>query len=85
MRRFRGRNALAVLAPSAWLMLSMPPAATSEKSPQRRSFAADTTARMADPHTLLKVMAPVDSGQPAPSVACRAGACPIPAASTQPM
>ena len=50
-------------------MLSMPPAATSEKSPQRRSFAADITARIAEPQTLLKVIAPVDSGQPAPSVA----------------
>ena len=28
-------------------MLSIPPAATSEKSPQRRSFAADITARIA--------------------------------------
>ena len=31
------------------------------------------------------VSAPVEAGQPAASAACRAGACPTPAVSTQPM
>ncbi len=63
----------------------MPPAATRSKSPQRRSLAAVITARIAEPQTLPTVTAPVDGGQPAPSVAWRAGAWPTPAVSTQPM
>src|SRR4051812_28508562 len=66
-------------------MLSMPPAATILKSPQRRSLAAIITARMPEPQTLLRVMAPVAGGQPAPRAAWRAGACPWPAVRTQPM
>ncbi len=66
-------------------MLSMPPATTYLKSPQRRSLAAIITARMPEPQTLFKVMAPVAAGQPAPRAAWRAGACPWPAVSTQPM
>jgi len=66
-------------------MLSMPPAATRAKSPQRRSLAAVITARIAQPQTLPTVTAPVESGQPAARAACRAGACPTPAVSTLPM
>jgi hypothetical protein len=55
------------------------------ESPARRSLAADITARIAEPQTLLKVIAPVAGVQPAPSAACRAGACPRPAVSTHPM
>ena len=38
-----------------------------------------------EPHILLTVVQPVASGKPAPSEAWRAGACPCPAGSTQPM
>jgi hypothetical protein len=63
----------------------MPPAATTWKSPHRRSLADCITARIPEPQTLLRVTAPVATGQPAPSAACRAGAWPSPAGSTQPM
>src|ERR1700720_1187283 len=66
-------------------MLSMPPAATSWKSPQRRSLAAIIAARIPEPQTLFRVTAPVATGQPAPRAAWRAGACPWPAVSTHPM
>ena len=66
-------------------MLSMPPATTYLKSPQRRSLAAIIAARIPEPQTLLRVMAPVATGQPAASAAWRAGACPWPAVSTHPM
>jgi len=66
-------------------MLSMPPATTYLKSPQRRSLAAIITARIPEPQTLLRVRAPVATGQPAPIDAWRAGAWPWPAVSTQPM
>src|SRR5436305_1846 len=66
-------------------MLSMPPATTYLKSPQRRSLAAIITARIPEPQTLLRVRAPVATGQPAAIAAWRAGACPWPAGSTQPM
>ena len=66
-------------------MLSMPPATTYLKSPQRRSLAAIIAARIPEPQTLLRVMAPVAAGQPAASAAWRAGACPWPAGRTQPM
>ncbi len=66
-------------------MLSMPPATTYLKSPQRRSLAAIIAARMPEPQTLLRVMAPVATGQPAAIAAWRAGACPWPAVRTHPM
>src|SRR3954465_14528626 len=50
-------------------MLSMPPATTYLKSPQRRSLAAIIAARIPEPQTLLRVIAPVPTGQPAPRAA----------------
>ena len=46
---------------------------------------ASIVAFMPDPQTLLMVVAPVASGSFAPRAACRAGAWPCPAGSTQPM
>ena len=40
---------------------------------------------MPEPHILLIVVAPAASGSPAPIAACRAGAWPCPAGSTQPI
>src|SRR5690348_14529564 len=40
---------------------------------------------MPEPHTLLTVVQPVETGRPAPSEAWRAGACPRLAGNTQPM
>ena len=42
-------------------------------------------ARIPEPHILLTVVQPTATGRPAPSAAWRAGACPCPAGSTQPM
>src|SRR5882724_6832086 len=66
-------------------MLSMPPATMMSFVPAvRRSF-ANMAAFMPEPHILLTVVQPADSGNPAPRDAWRAGACPWPAGSTQPM
>ena len=46
---------------------------------------ASMVAFMPEPQTLLMVVAPVASGSFAPRAACRAGAWPWPAGSTQPM
>src|SRR5712691_1178035 len=46
---------------------------------------ANMAAFIPEPHILLIVVQPVASGRPAPSEAWRAGACPWPAGSTQPM
>ena len=46
---------------------------------------ASMVAFMPEPQTLLIVVAPVASGSLAPRAACRAGAWPCPAGSTQPM
>ena len=46
--------------------------------------AAMIAACMPDPHILLTVVASTERGRPAPSAACRAGAWPSPAGSTQP-
>ena len=55
-------------------MLSMPPATTTSWLPALIRSWASITAFMPEPHTLLSVVAPVDAGSPAFSVACRAGA-----------
>jgi hypothetical protein len=47
--------------------------------------APSTTALRPEPQTLLMVSAEVWSGMPAARAACRAGAWPTPAVSTQPM
>ena len=66
-------------------MLSMPPATMISALPAMMVSLAKITACNPDPHILLTVVASTFSGRPAPSAACRAGAWPSPAASTQPM
>ncbi len=67
------------------VMLSNPPANTSELSPALMLWAACITACRPLPHTLLTVTQLVVSGRPAFRAAWRAGFCPSPACSTQPM
>ena len=66
-------------------MLSMPPDTTMSAEPALMMSCASMVAFMPEPQTLLMVVAPVASGSPAPRAACRAGAWPCPAGSTQPM
>ena len=66
-------------------MLSMPPDKTISAEPALMMSCASMVAFMPEPQTLLTVVAPVASGSPAPRAACRAGAWPCPAGSTQPM
>src|SRR5438445_2595651 len=63
----------------------MPPATITSLTPAASMSCANIAAFMPEPHILLTVVQPVESGSPAPSAACRAGACPWPAGSTQPM
>ena len=62
----------------------MPPATTTEALPAAMASCASIAAFMPEPHILFTVVAPADSGSPAPSAAWRAGAWPCPAGSTQP-
>ena len=55
------------------------------RAARRQRLAAMIAACMPEPHILLTVVASTLIGNPAPSAACRAGACPSPAASTQPI
>src|SRR5205823_3406496 len=64
---------------------SMPPATITSALPVARMSCASIAAFMPEPHILLTVVQPVASGSPAPSAAWRAGACPWPAGSTQPI
>src|SRR3981081_2265136 len=66
-------------------MLSMPPDTTISAEPALMISCASIVAFMPEPQTLLMVVAPVASGSLAPRAACRAGAWPCPAGSTQPM
>ena len=66
-------------------MLSMPPDSTIPAEPAWMMSCASMVAFMPEPQTLLTVVAPVASGNPAPRAACRAGAWPCPAGNTQPM
>ncbi len=63
----------------------MPPATMMSFVPAARRSCANIAAFMPEPHILLTVVQPAASGSPAPSDACRAGACPWPAGSTQPI
>src|SRR5437667_185215 len=63
----------------------MPPATMTSALPVARISCASIAAFMPEPHILFTVVQPVPSGSPAPSEAWRAGACPCPAGSTQPM
>src|SRR5690554_2554770 len=69
----------------AWLMFSMPPAIMMLLVPALIWSWAMMTACMPEPHILLMVVQPLLSGIPAARDACRAGAWPRPAGSTQPM
>src|SRR5207342_700795 len=64
---------------------SMPPATITCAEPALIRSWPNITAFMPDPQTLLIVVQPADAGMPAASDACRAGAWPRPAGSTQPM
>src|ERR1700724_4299786 len=66
-------------------MLSMPPDTTISAEPALMMSCASIVAFMPEPQTLLMVVAPVVAGSLAPPAACRAGAWPCPAGSTQPM
>src|SRR5438552_3316673 len=66
-------------------MLSMPPDTTMLAEPALMMSCASMVAFIPEPQTLLMVVAPVASGSLAPRAACRAGAWPCPAGSTQPM
>ncbi len=68
-----------------WLMFSMPPTTAVFISPDLMARAAEMMACMPLPQTLLMVVHGVDSGMPAASAACLAGACPMPALRTLPM
>ena len=63
----------------------MPPATTIFAEPALIISAACITAFMPEPHNLLMVTAPVESGKPAWRIAWRAGPCFNPAGRTQPM
>jgi hypothetical protein len=63
----------------------MPPATTTEWSPDRIIWSAISTARTLDAQTLLIVSEPISFGRPAPIDACLEGAWPEPAWSTWPM
>src|ERR1700722_16170525 len=66
-------------------MLSMPPDTTTSAEPAWMMSWPSMVAFIPEPQTLLMVVAPVASGNPAPRAACRAGAWPCPAGNTQPM
>ena len=57
-------------------MLSMPPATITRAEPARIESAPLMRVCIPDPHILFIVTAGTDSGSPAASAACRAGACP---------
>ena len=64
---------------------SIPPATATSYSPARIAFDTSMTARIPDPQTLETVTHGTELGIPAPSDACRAGACPTPAERTLPI
>ncbi|KAG0732802.1 hypothetical protein G6F23_013961 [Rhizopus arrhizus] len=64
---------------------SMPPATTMLAEPALIRSWPSMMVFMPEPHTLLRVVAPTDSGMPAAIAAWRAGAWPRLAGSTQPM
>src|SRR5204862_2487348 len=69
----------------ALLIDPSPPASTILVVPERIGSAASTPGFRPEPHIVLRVVAGAAIGTPAPSAACRAGACPRPAGSTHPM
>ncbi len=69
------------------VMLSMPPATMTALAPAVMRSCDSIAAFMPEPHILLIVVQPTESGMPAPIEACRAGACacPCPADNILPM
>ena len=67
------------------LIDSIPPATITSCEPATSMSCARIAASIAEPHILFTVVQGTDCGRPAFSAACRAGACPCPAGSTQPM
>src|SRR5579864_8428509 len=65
-------------------MLSMPPATMISADCATSASCARIIASIAEPHILLTVVQPVESGRPALIDACRAGAWPCPAGRTHP-
>src|SRR5438876_2963920 len=63
----------------------MPPATMISLVPESSRSCANIAASIPEPPILFTVVQPAASGRPAPSEAWRAGACPCPAGSTQPM
>src|SRR5579864_2106266 len=63
----------------------MPPAIMTSFVPAASRSCANMAAFIPEPHILFTVVQPTEIGSPAPSAAWRAGACPCPAGSTQPM
>src|SRR3954468_3445367 len=63
----------------------MPPATMTSNEFTASKSCANIAAFIPEPHILFTVVQPAASGSPAPSEACRAGAWPWPAGSTQPM
>ena len=63
----------------------MPPATTTSALPAASKSCPSMAAFMPEPHILFTVVQPASSGSPAASAACRAGAWPWPAGSTQPI
>ena len=63
-------------------MLSIPPAIITFDLPAVMLFAAIIAASNELPQTLLIVVAPIDTGKPAPRATCLAGFCPQPACNT---
>src|SRR5574343_38336 len=66
-------------------MDSMPPTTVMSDEPARMPSWPTMVAFMPEPHTLLTIAQPADSGRPACRAAWRTGACPRPAGSTQPI
>ncbi|MCY1283957.1 hypothetical protein D9M70_328480 [compost metagenome] len=66
-------------------MLSMPPATTTSALPASSRSWPSIAAFIPEPHILFTVEHTTPCDSPAPSAAWRAGACPWPACSTQPM
>ena len=87
LRRVAAGFAVILLPPFSltWDMLSIPPATTTSVRPHKMDWAPRAMAFMPEEQTLLTVVQSVESGRPARSEACRAGAWPTFALTTLPM
>ena len=66
-------------------MFSIPPTTTTWLSPAKMDCVPSMIAFIPEAHTLFTVVQGTFCPKPAPSAACRAGACPTPACKTFPM